>query len=206
VTDYAVCPQRPADQTCCSRRSRSTKRSSTARPNWWPPMPASSAPRTRRRPRRRASRKSPSRISRPAPRPVGIPARALVQTCPALARGAEGRISVLKRRHRLSRCRYHGSPAWSGGRVGGHREQPARHRPGHGQVRAWPCSIAVRNGPFARDVSTRRGRVSGGKSILHRKVARVRLSTGAIIQSTENIGVPERGFVPGGPISSIGGP
>ena len=37
-------------------------------------------------------------------------------------------------------------------------------------------------------------------------LARVRLSTGAIIQSTENIGVPERGFVPGGPISSIGGP
>lgn len=31
--------------------------------------------------------------------------------------------------------------------------------------------------------------------------ARVRLSTGEIIQSTENIDVPERGFVPGGPIS-----
>lgn len=35
---------------------------------------------------------------------------------------------------------------------------------------------------------------------------RVRLSTGAIVESTANIGVPERGFVPGGPISSIGGP
>ena len=37
-------------------------------------------------------------------------------------------------------------------------------------------------------------------------LARVRLSTGAIIESTENVGVPARGFVPGGPVSSISGP
>jgi hypothetical protein len=37
-------------------------------------------------------------------------------------------------------------------------------------------------------------------------LARVRLSTGAIIQSTENVGVPARGFVPGGPIFPIGEP
>jgi hypothetical protein len=37
-------------------------------------------------------------------------------------------------------------------------------------------------------------------------LARVRLSTGAIIQSSENIGVPPHGFVPGGPVSSMGRP
>lgn len=37
-------------------------------------------------------------------------------------------------------------------------------------------------------------------------LAKVRLSTGAIIESIEKIGVPARGFVPGGPISSVGNP
>jgi hypothetical protein len=37
-------------------------------------------------------------------------------------------------------------------------------------------------------------------------LARVRLSTGAIVESIENVGVPGRGFVPGGPVSSVGGP
>lgn len=37
-------------------------------------------------------------------------------------------------------------------------------------------------------------------------LARVRLSTGAIVESSENTGVPARGFVPGGPVSSVGSP
>ena len=36
-------------------------------------------------------------------------------------------------------------------------------------------------------------------------MARVRLSTGQVIRSVENVDVPERGFVPGGPITSLGG-
>jgi TIR domain len=35
-------------------------------------------------------------------------------------------------------------------------------------------------------------------------LARVRLSTGAVVESIENIGVPARGFVPGGRVSSLG--
>jgi hypothetical protein len=34
-------------------------------------------------------------------------------------------------------------------------------------------------------------------------MARVRLSTGQVISSVENVGVPERGFVPGGPINTV---
>jgi hypothetical protein len=37
------------------------------------------------------------------------------------------------------------------------------------------------------------------------ELARVRLSTGLVIESVENVDVPERGFVPGGPVSSSGG-
>jgi len=37
------------------------------------------------------------------------------------------------------------------------------------------------------------------------RLARVRLSTGLVIESVENVDVPERGFVPGGPVSSSGG-
>jgi TIR domain len=35
-------------------------------------------------------------------------------------------------------------------------------------------------------------------------MARVRLSTGHVFSSVENVDVPERGFVPGGPITSLG--
>jgi hypothetical protein len=36
------------------------------------------------------------------------------------------------------------------------------------------------------------------------RMARVRLSTDQVIDSVENVDVPERGFVPGGPITSLG--
>ena len=37
------------------------------------------------------------------------------------------------------------------------------------------------------------------------RLARVRLSTGLVIESVENVDVPERGFVPGGPVSPSSG-
>ena len=49
--------------------------------------------------------------------------------------GCEGRISVLKRRHGLDRCRYRGSCRnESLGRTRRHRRQPDQHRPGAGDA------------------------------------------------------------------------
>ncbi len=43
--------------------------------------------------------------------------------------GCEGRISVIKRRHGLRRCRYHGTDGMASmGRARGHRRQPDQHR------------------------------------------------------------------------------
>ena len=97
-------------------------------------MPPSTRQRTRRRRLRRASSASAFPIARPRVPSAGREQKKRwFRAGQTWRTGCEGRISVVKRRHGLNRCRYKGDAGmqrWVGPRR--HRRQSHQHRPRHG--------------------------------------------------------------------------
>jgi len=109
VTDYAVCPQRPADQDLLLPAIEKHK----ALFDRAPELVAADAGFFSAANEAQAKAAGVAKVAIPN-KQTRSPARWAFQRARWFKRaqrwrvGAEGRISVLKRRHRLSRCRYHG--------------------------------------------------------------------------------------------------
>ena len=101
ITDYAVCERRQSERALWAPAlDRHIALFDAPRGS---PSPTAASPRARMNARRR--------IAGPARRAAAPVSRDALSDCRAALRwrtGVEGRISALKRRHGLRRCRYHG--------------------------------------------------------------------------------------------------
>ena len=110
ITDYEVCDQRPADSSLLIKSIEAHQqkaRSCAAHASR--PMPAFSLARMKRPRRRWASNALRFRIDQQkVPNGERLQKKRWFRQAQAWRTGCEGRISVLKRRHGLNRCRYRG--------------------------------------------------------------------------------------------------
>ena len=158
ITDYEVYARRPNDSDLLDRSHRdASSNAGTHAATWWRRTPDSIPPRTRRPRRQRASSACAFPIARPRASSASASRRKRwFRNGQKWRTGCEGRISVVKRRHGLDRCRYKGDDRNEPlGRPRRDRRQCRQHRSRHEKT---SCPLSR---PVTSDSSQPAGRPGG---------------------------------------------